>query len=202
MQVSEVISLVREKLADIEPDYLWSDDVLGEALAHAQQTLCLRTHCLTGRKDITFAAGEATTPLPDDILVPRFMRYDGKDFTVLPGWAPPDDGTSTSPRCFYHDNNELQVYPTQTDSFTGVLSCYLLPGSSPVSSQAFAVPDKYHHALIAGAVFFALQTLDADVENDKRLNTANGIWEEELFQARTIAVMHGHKRKPIAYGGL
>ena len=202
MQVPQLIQEARRRLVDVVPAFSFPDDALYLSLDHAQDIRAFKTLCLSGAVDLTVLSGDEAVDLPPEVAQPKRIRYDDEDYELTPGPRPAPRGTYVPPLTFYHEGNQIQAYPTPTEDLEFTLQCYLYPVNLANENTALEVPARYHHALIAGVVYYALQVYDADLYDAQYLKLAEAMWTQALDETNHMAAVHGRTPRPIKYGGL
>lgn len=202
MTAEELLELVRTKVQDDQPDYLFSDDEIYFAMAAAQREAALRTHILKGVVPLTIPAGSSQVDLPEYVLEPQTVRYGGRVYEVhdLDKFSRLSQSNAL---VFGHDMSSLIINREASSDMDLTLKAVLLPRNDPSdANQTLELPAQFHYALLPGVVYYLLQTFDADMENDARLQRVAARWAQSLNNMRLWAAKHIRKPRTVRYGGI
>jgi hypothetical protein len=208
MTADELKDLVRSRVRDTEPDYIFSDADIYHAIAEAQHEAAEDSLILYGEVPLIILANEDNVELPAHVLNPLRVRYDDRTYEVKhidwyhrhEGFGDPWGG---APVGFFHDLVSLYIRPVQTTDVSLILQANLAPRRDPSDSNpVLEIPSRFHYALATGAVYHLMKTLDADMEDDRRLKTFLSLWGAELARMRKWAARRNRTQRTVKYGGL
>lgn len=193
MEPIDLLSRTRERTRDTEPDYLFSDREIYEALATAQKEAAEEAHLIPGSVSVTLLASELSIALPFPMYTPLTVRTTKHEYFLKEDPMTP----------FHVYLGRLYATSPSLDDQPLVITGYLTPANSPEDTDDWLeIPSRFHYALPLGAASHLVSALDADTEDATRNTLLKTLWEKELAMMYRWSARHNRKPRPIRYGGI
>lgn len=188
MTEDQVIELARLRLDDRAEPYLWSDEVILDAMRSGMQEAADRAKLLRATEEVALvpqvAAYTLTLPVLDVLAVrletgEKLGLARGVDIDPLL-WSPFETGTPT--QYVILADHTLAVYPAPDAAYMMAVDMY----RGIQESDALAViPERYHRDLVWWIAFECFAMKDADGEDSPRAQYAYSMFERRFGPRKT-----------------
>lgn len=201
MKLSDLRQTFRDETGDTAEPYLWSDDKVDRYLNEAESDAARRAGLLVDSQSEASECEVLASELSGDLhqsviyirrarmasggqLVPRVSRAMDEEF---PGW---EDSSASTPMIFVPDwqSGKLRLWPNPQSNVTVKMTVVRTPLEKMVAdSDEPEIPERYHPALVYGAMARAYLKQDSDTFDAQKSADNEALFAAE-FGPRVSAI--------------